>query len=90
MNGSQPIALSMSMIMVSFLTLLSFVRDFFKGMRLLILENKWLYLLLLTIPFSIASHFVWSDVATFVLCMCSIVPLSKLLGAGMLLAFDKD
>lgn len=51
-------------------------------MKMIILENKWLYLFLAAIPFAFASEYAWNDVATFVLCMLSIVPLSKLLGAG--------
>jgi len=53
--------------------------DFGTGLKLILLGNK-INIMLLIIPFGLASKFVWGDIATFVLCMLSIMPLAKLLG----------
>jgi len=55
--------------------------DFFIGMRMILWENK-ICILLLVIPFALASYAVWSPTATFILCMISIIPLAKLLGSA--------
>lgn len=43
-------------------------------------KASWINLLVIFIPFGIASHFVWSSTVTFILNFIAIIPLAKLLG----------
>jgi hypothetical protein len=54
------------------------LRFFLSGLYKLI-TCSWIMILLVTVPFALASS-VWTPVVTFVICMAAIIPLAKLLG----------
>ena len=60
------------------------IRDFFIGMKRILLGNR-INILLLFIPFAFIAEYAWGRITVFVLSMLGIVPLAKLLGAGKFL-----
>jgi Ca2+:H+ antiporter len=45
-----------------------------------IIKSSYLNVMVIFVPFGIASHFVWSPTITFILNFLAIIPLAKLLG----------
>ncbi|KAI8967429.1 Sodium/calcium exchanger protein-domain-containing protein [Mycotypha africana] len=45
-----------------------------------IIKSSWVNVLLIFVPFGMASHFIWSPTVTFILNFLAIIPLAKLLG----------
>ncbi|KAI9315933.1 calcium/proton exchanger [Dichotomocladium elegans] len=52
----------------------------FRQGLLALAKSSWINMLVVFIPFGIASHFVWNSTVTFVLNFIAIIPLAKLLG----------